>query len=456
MKPCNKRQTARRGADSLAVAAVVLCCMLAAFLLSVIGKFILRRVMPEPSIPVTGENVHEVAIDWAARYPLYDAEAEGVAKAQPAQTGSEPNVLTRYAKAVRAAEAAVEAYATDDILLHDPMVELANAYDRTLGWEIRGVGEYNGLVTLGEGYFGTRFPRTDMTGVADDIAAFSRFCRTQELALLYVQLPFKIGESDAGVSGVVDFTNQNVDELLASLGAAGVDTFDLRAPLAARQTEAGASWHAAFFQTDHHWLPQTGLWAAQAVAERLNRDAGLELDSSLLDASRFTAVDYADFFLGSQGKKATLAVAQPETFALLYPKDEAELTLCVPSLSIETTGSFDVLYNDAMLGSRDYYNDNPYVAYFYGDAALKRVENRRAPNGVRLLVVQDSFSNVLAPFLALTVAQLDTLDLRYFTGSVETFIRQGGYDAVVVAYSADLLGYDDAPNTSATCWHNFK
>lgn len=41
----------------------------------------------------------------------------------------------------------------------------------------------------------------------------------------------------------------------------------------------------------------------------------------------------------------------------------------------------------------------------------------------------------MAPFLAMAVAEVDIIDLRYFTGSLRNFIQQHNPDIVIALYS---------------------
>lgn len=437
------------------LAALVFTGVLGVFLLSVGVKFALRNVLHAEAAAIgapAGAEVHAVEIDWAAQYPFThtDIHMETVDTVDIAPEARSP--FAGYTRRVEALKASVEAYATDDILFHDAMTEAANSYDRLLGWSIRGVGEYNALVTLPDGYLTTVFPARDMSRVTEDIAGFAKARADAGTPVLYVQGPFKVNSGDAGVYGVVDFTNQNADALVAGLRRAGTDVLDLREAM----ESAGRLVHASFYRTDHHWLPETGLFAAGAVAERLNRDDGFAIDTGLFDEAGFTREVYEDWFLGSQGKKATLAACAPEDFTLLYPQNDMRYTLEIPSLGLRTSGGFDTLYQKSMLGSRDYYNDSPYSVYFYSDVALKRVHNETVANGKRLLVLSDSFGNTLTPFLCRGIEFVDVLDLRYFTGSLEAYLVENAYDAILIFYSADLLGYDDATPESHTGWHDFR
>ncbi|MBR0278815.1 MAG: hypothetical protein IJQ75_02385, partial [Synergistaceae bacterium] len=66
--------------------------------------------------------------------------------------------------------------------------------------------------------------------------------------------------------------------------------------------------------------------------------------------------------------------------------------------------------------------------------------NKLALNTKRLLVIHDSFSDCVIPFLSLGVSHLDAIDLRHFTGSLRTFIETVKPEAVIVEYNAEMPG----------------
>lgn len=57
-----------------------------------------------------------------------------------------------------------------------------------------------------------------------------------------------------------------------------------------------------FFRTDHHWTPDSGKWAAQAIAEKLNEDYDYDIDVTLYDDSNYIYTEYKNAWLGEQGK----------------------------------------------------------------------------------------------------------------------------------------------------------
>lgn len=373
------------------------------------------------------QNDFDRRIDWEALYPF----PAGIKEFEDAGLPD----LQRLKAKVYSVEGKIETYATDHLYGYREMTELAREYEQLLQWNFTTYNEYNGVIEMEDGYLtGISGRLRDFTEHVDALAGLAAFCEGQGADFLYVQAPYKVCKyEDMGISGNVDFSNQNADELLKLLEKQEVNTYDIRESLHAE----GLDHHAMFYRTDHHWKGETGLWAARHILQYLREAYGYDIDASVLDAERFTNVLYPEWFLGSQGKKVTLVAAEPEDFTLLYPDYKTKLHYAVPDLGIDAEGDFSVTYDMDCVDGIDYYGKNPYGAYTYGDRPLQSIENRNLENGVRLLMIGDSFDNCVFPFLSLGIQHVDSMDVRHFTGSVQSYVRETQPDIVLVVREPD-------------------
>ena len=149
---------------------------------------------------------------------------------------------------------------------------------------------------------------------------------------------------------------------------------------------------------------------------------------------------YPEWFLGSQGKKVTLARTEPEDFTLLYPKYPTSFHFIVPAAGVDETSDYSVVYEMTEITVNDYYGKNPYAGCGYGEQPLVRIRNLENADNRRVLVLRDSFGNCLISGLALCEREIDALDLRLFSGSVISYIEQNKPDLVVALYSAASIG----------------
>lgn len=394
-------------------------------------------------------DTDDYSVEWAAEYPFDNIEQPISAEDAPKSSG----ILDRYTQIVASLKGRIENYVQADLVGYTAITEMGSAYEKAIGWNFSPFNEYNGIYQMSDGYWTVLKSKKDMSEHISSFISFHEFCEENEVDFLYVQAPYKISKyEDVGLSGVTDFSNQNADDLLNGLEAAGIDIFDLRAVI----YEEGLSHHQLFFQTDHHWKGETGLWAAARIAEHLNVNYGFQIDSFLLKPEEFYNVNYPEFFLGSLGRKVTLGRAKPEDISLLYPKYETYLHFEIPSIGIDLTGDFSITYNMEAVDDIDYYNKDPYHVYSYGDRAVIRYENfNKVQEDKKILFIHDSFSDCVVSFLALGLQKMEALDLRYFTGSLEAYIEESQPDMIIVMYNAGELSFD-VDMTTHTNLYDFR
>ena len=257
---------------------------------------------------------------------------------------------------------------------------------------------------------------------------------------------------DQDISGILDHSHQNADRFLDEISKAGVKYYDFRKILHAD----GMNHHEAFFRTDHHWKPETGLWAAKHILEILRDDYGWDVDPAILNPDRFEYKVYPKWFLGSQGKKITLVCAKPEDFTMIYPKFKTLIRFEVPTQEIDTSGDFSVTYEMFHVESKDYYGRNPYGAYKYADQPLTKIHNLLNHNGKKILILHESMFNCVIPFAALGIEYTDEIDLRSFTGSLRSYIKSSKPDIVITAYNTERPGTTTAAAPPNNKFYDFR
>lgn len=381
-----------------------------------------------------------VNVDWEALYPH---------KGETAIDNSHSAPIDRYRERIQGAGTDISRYATEMLPFYGDAVNLAAEFERAIGWNYVPYSEYNGVRVLENGYLAVFSPDQDVTDSADATVELAEFCARQGADFLYVEYPCKISKyDDPDISGYSDFSNQRADAFLARMEEAGIPYLDIRESI----HEAGLAHRDLFYKTDHHWKAETGLWASGLMLQALHDRFGMDTHSEVLDAGNFTMDVYPDWFLGSQGKKVTLAQATPEDITLLYPKAETRFHYVIPNLGIDTVGDFSVTYDMTQVETIDYYGKNPYDAYNHADQALIRLENELIEDNGKVLIIHTSFSNCVIPFLAMDIKQVDALDLRHFTGSVRSYIEQTQPDVVIVASTSGQEGAVNDWVTHTNIW----
>jgi hypothetical protein len=376
-------------------------------------------------------NFTEVQIDWKKIYP-FDGEIEPEAAGE-----SKLKIFQRedgFSKFVFAQEEMIKNYATNLLIFYSKIVEASNVYEKIIGWNFASFGEYNGVVQLSDGFLTSFTAKKDVTENFTALKELDDFCRTRKINFAYVQAPHKISSQDK-ISGTADFSNQNADDLLFLLKESGVEFLDLRQKI----REDNLNHRSLFYRTDHHWKTETGLYASKKILEFMNEKFGFESDTEKLDAENFTVKTWREWFLGSQGKKVTLARCTPDDFSLIFPKYETLFRYVLPSKKMDETGSYSVAYDMTQVEKKDYYARSPYHANNFGDRPLIQIENLLDAEKKRILIMHDSFGDCVISCLALAEKNVDSIDLRHFTGSVKNFIVQTSPDAVLVLYNPSQI-----------------
>ena len=375
-----------------------------------------RTILDLTSFKVKKNRLPRYNIDWASIYPFpksIETDDSLVKKT---------SLFESIAKKIAGVKNGVKFYTTDYLVFYKKFSKLARFYENAVLWNYTDSSEYNGIVRGhdDEPLSVTR-PANDLDSKAKAAAELSDFCHKLGVGYLYVNAPGKTCKyDDLDVSNIIDYSNQNADNFLSLLSTNNVKNYDLREKL----HEEGYNHHELFYHLDPHWVTKTGLWASRQISSFLNEDHGFSIDLSLLNPSAFTTTVYPKCFLGGLGKKLLINVV-PNDYELIAPRYQTSLHYNVKSMGIDADGDFSLLYDVSFLPPD----------YIYGNQPLEIIENKLIENDSHILIVHDSFGNCVVPFLSLGARRTDSIDLRYFTGSLHNYIETERPDVVITMYS---------------------
>lgn len=416
------------------------------FLLVIFGVCIscivpkIASFLPEKSGP---GNTAGSVWNGAAEYPFEESAYDG-AVTEPAEKNSLPDTVLAKARGAVSRfnwiKDRIEAAVKDQHPLRMPFVLLNRAWSRYLcgmnmttalsGTEI--AESESVVVERADGMLTYVMDDVDVTQTTWALIDFAKEMEEQGRFFLLFEPPVKAGNLDARYQAVVtDYTAQRDARVNALLSEHGVNYVSC----AVKMEEEGIENTELFFRTDHHWLPQAGIWACQLLAESLNDMAGYEIDTGIFDESNYKVTWLPDFFLGSQGRKVTEVYAPPEDFPIVMPKYESDLTVFHSALNDTLSGSIrDTMFDWSVLEETDLYSRNAYGAYGYGDEGLTQIHNNSLSDGRRVLFIKVSLADCMAPYLSNVAEYVDLIDLRAFGGSLRTYIRETNPDTVAVIY----------------------
>jgi len=283
----------------------------------------------------------------------------------------------------------------------------------------------------------TAEPAESVEANAAATADFADQLAELDIPYLFVMAPQKIQRGqDLLPVGMEENGNSTADAFLEELDRWDVSSFDLR-PL----FESNGIYSGWFFNTDHHWKPEAAFFAWQNLAKLLDDRYGFVTSPTLTDPANWSTTVLDDYFLGSQGKRVGSLYAGVDDFTIYTPKFKTELTYSSPDGGFERTGSFNqsVCFPERV-AKKDWFNGNPYTYYSGGDYGLATMTNHKNPKGPKIVLLRESFSCALAPFLALSCSELTTIDLRYYQGDLMDTIESLEPDLVITMYAARSTG----------------
>lgn len=389
-----------------------------------------------PNISGEGGEV-KVEVNWEDLYPFKNA---GIGYQD---TVVKLNAFGKYTSLVESVENKIGTYTDNMLLGHMQLTRLGKKYNSLIGCEAMPMNS-NGqeIIILNNGYMTYAEPLVgskDMELLANNVSDFSNYLEEKGITFIYANAGSKVCDNDRQLpAGSDENTNENADELIRRLNEQNVNVLDYR-PL---QEANYSDWYDTYYITDHHWKTTTGLWAAGEMAKVLNEKAGFNFDISIFNENNYTIESRDGYFLGGQGRILTTAVAELESFSTVFPKFETDLSIQIPTRSIDQRGRYDnTLFRKDFYESISAYSlkdfetkEDTYHSTMWKNDALGTVQNNLETNneGKRILMIQDSFGWYLSTFLALDVAEIDFINLNGFTGSIRTYIEETKPDVVVL------------------------
>lgn len=188
-----------------------------------------------------------------------------------------------------------------------------------------------------------------------------------------------------------------------------------------------------FYKTDHHWTAEAGLYATRAMVDYMNDEFGYSMDVNCLDDSKFDFETYDNLWLGETGRKMSKTwVGELDSFTKITPKYDTSFTMSFVGDDNSQTGDFSLFIDESGLdGSQDLYEYSAHYAYLGSEA--RRVIHNNNVSGPKVLIVRDSFSAVVVPFLSLAAEEVVVWNPRSNPDGLLDYIRENDFDVVLLA-----------------------
>ena len=297
-----------------------------------------------------------------------------------------------------------EDYASDHIAGRDLWVALKAWCER-----LSGKRENNGVYFAAQDTLITRLDEPDPDLLTKNIEYVNKLVSRVDVPVLFGLIPTAADVwADRLPAGAPTADQEALIRDLYGRTAAG--TVDVRSALTAHADEE------IYYRTDHHWTSLGAYYGYTALMEAM----GLE-PVPLSDYERTTV---AEDFYGTSYSSAGARWTAPD-----------RIDTYVPGQGVSVTSYFDgtptqgALYVEEHLAEKDKYS-----FFLGGNQPLCVIQGQKA-DGPKLLLIRDSYSDALAPFLTAHCSEVHLFDLRYNRTSVKGYVEEHGIDQVAVLYS---------------------
>ncbi|MDD3214642.1 MAG: hypothetical protein PHY64_13280 [Eubacteriales bacterium] len=337
-------------------------------------------------------------------------------------------------------QSAIETEYTENFSGHDAFVDLD-------GWAARITGRrvLNERMLLKNGTLVSIYQTAEesaVTNSTDTLVQTAEYLAGREIPFLFVYAPYKCDEDSSLLPSPIEMNLQERgEEIIANLKQAGIAYLSLNEEMQAD----GLPYYDAYFRTDHHWKPETALWACGKTLETLRARFGLTLNPTDDDPALWQTETFPDSFLGSDGKRVGVYFAGLDDFSLLTPDWATSLQCWWQERGLYRTGDFAAaLLERSHIGEA--HTTNAYDAYLDGGGGMQYVQNLSNADGPRILLIGDSYSQPYFAFLAVSCSQCVRLDMRYYKAStLYDFLEQNDFDCVISLFNGVYVNHGAMP-----------
>ena len=304
-----------------------------------------------------------------------------------------------------------ESYTTDQFPFRDVWTTLKARCEL-----LSGKKENNGVYFCGDGVLISRFDTPEDQVVLENAGFIDSLAENVDVPVYFALIP-GAAETERSLLPENAPCGSQAEIIEKAYAASGAENVDMLSSLSAHSDEY------IFYHTDHHWTTLGAFYGYTALCEAM----GLA-PAELSDYARETVTES---FYGTTYSSSGFSWVTPDTIEVFVPDDGSiEITNYRDGEPAETP-----LYDDSFLEKKDKYS------YFLG-GNTPRLSIQTGHDGPRLCVIRDSYADSLVPFLLRDFSRIDLLDLRYFKSSLSQYIRDGGFDIVLVMYSVPNYSTD--------------
>ena len=305
-----------------------------------------------------------------------------------------------------------ETYTTDQFVLRDEWISLKAASELALGKEQNNGVVYGKNETLIE-----PFETPEQSDTDERMSYLNALVHNTDADVYFALIPEK---SELWADRLPGLTPNDSEAAFIEYcyGLSEANNVDMLGALREHADEY------IYYRTDHHWTSLGAYYGFTALAEAM----GIEAPALESYTDRHTV---SDSFYGTTWSSSGFSWVSPDSMEIFVePYDGLEITSYPEGAPIEGE-----LYKMSQLEKKDKYS-----MFMGGNCPLHEIVTGN--EGPSLLIIRDSYTDSLIPFLLEDFSEIHVVDLRYYRMSIADYIAEHDFDSVLVAYSLATFNSD--------------
>ncbi len=303
-----------------------------------------------------------------------------------------------------------ETYTTDQFVGRDAWVGAKARLEALMGKQ-----ENNGVYFCDQDTLITRFDTPDAQQVATNLGYVEQLAQKTDVPFYFGLIPGAAEVwADRLPEGAPNASQKDVIDQAAS-AVPSARQVDLYSVLMAHKDED------LYYRTDHHW---TSLGAYYGY-------------TALMEAMGITPVPLSDYekttvstqFYGTVFSSSGVRWVQPDQIDIYVPDTGVSVVSHTYDQKGNPVEEPRALYDYSYLDVKDKYS------FFLGGNQALGVVTTSHTDAPKLLIVRDSYTDSLIPFLTAHFSEIHLVDPRYYKGSVSQYIQDNDIDQALVLYS---------------------
>lgn len=306
-----------------------------------------------------------------------------------------------------------EEYIDDHVLFRDNWISLSSYFNILLG-----KNELNGVV-IGDNQLFNKFEYTekDKEVIEKNIGFINNFVEKHNAYFMLIPT------TEYVVSDKLPnyYNSINQDDIIKEIySGVNINTIDVSKLLLNNEL----SIEEVYYKTDPHWTIQGSYYGYLALCKSLG-----------IESIPYSELDYTiikNDYKGTIYNKINVLNLKDKLYKLNIPKNlEVEVII-----NEDNSKVYNNLYFEEYLNSIDNYS-----VYLGGNNSITRVKSNVEIER-KLLMIKDSFSHTLIPYLVNHYSEIVMVDFRYYTMGLNKMIEKENFDDIAIIYNLNNFKSD--------------